>query len=200
MYFLRSLSTHSNTRYNLPSLLSTSLSLKGRSGAGAARRTRPASPRALGILDDVDVIKLLEDRDLTKRRAGNALVLRFELDLLQRDKFTRDFVLGLVDKAIGALSDAAAAGIVDEEARERERRKVGQTVVCRTWQQGPPSSSRGGLLDLLVSREDRGDRAASQAGNGVGLGEPGHQARVGNVFAPRGASGASPRLTPKTAG
>mmetsp|Transcript_29447 Transcript_29447/g.80815 ORF Transcript_29447/g.80815 Transcript_29447/m.80815 type:complete len:353 (+) Transcript_29447:448-1506(+) len=55
--------------------------------------------------DDVGVLQLLEDGYLTDRRRRDALVLRLEANLLERDEVTRKAVLCLVHDAISALTN-----------------------------------------------------------------------------------------------
>ena len=59
--------------------------------------------------DHIGVAQGLEDGDLAKRSAGNALVFEFELDFFQSNDFSRDLVLGFVDDAIGAFSKSFRA-------------------------------------------------------------------------------------------
>ena len=71
MYFFKSWSKYSNTRYSRFSLCTTSCSLAPRitqSGHGW-RDAVHSSPNNIGVL------QLLEERDLSDRRAGHSLVL-----------------------------------------------------------------------------------------------------------------------------
>ena len=74
MYFFKSWSKYSNTRYSRFSLCTTSCSL-------APRRHHSEKPRVGGAMlvhsspNNIGVLQLLEERDLSDRRAGHSLVL-----------------------------------------------------------------------------------------------------------------------------
>ena len=59
----------------------------------------------MDVPDDVRVLELLEERNLTDGSGGDAFVLGLETDLLQSEKLSGTLILGLVDDTIGTFSD-----------------------------------------------------------------------------------------------
>jgi len=71
MYFFRSWSKYSNTRYSRFSLCTTSCSL----AAHITQSRREAGDAVHSAPNNIGMLQLLEKRDLSDRRAGHSLVL-----------------------------------------------------------------------------------------------------------------------------
>ena len=87
-------------------------------------------------LDDVEVVELLEQRDLAYGRARHAVRLRVEADALERDHGAARVVLGLVHHAVRALADLLDAREVLDSACSR------MNVVCTIRQYSKYSKVR----------------------------------------------------------
>ena len=175
MYFLRSLSTHSNTRYRRPSECSTSLSLRGqggrrgggvlggrrvsrgaRVGGGQARsgeqRKEHGGARcgevALYALHNVGVVELLEQRDFPQRSGRHALVLNLKADLLERHKVPRGLFPGLVHDTIGACGGGEMQRGGGRAAGRGVRARAREGRGAAVARAGGPSAQRQGPRTL----------------------------------------------------
>lgn len=55
--------------------------------------------------NDVGVLQFLQERDFADCSRGNALVIVLQTDLLESDGLIGNFIAGLVNDTVGALSD-----------------------------------------------------------------------------------------------
>ena len=72
-------------------------------------------------LDDVLILKLLQQADLANGRARHAFIFRFESDLFERDDVARLDVAGLVDDPVGACWGEGGRYSVRARGRGRTR-------------------------------------------------------------------------------